>query len=254
MSAQVGADSGARTYLYALIRPTEAPVDAAGIDGAAVRIVATDGIAAVVSTVSAEMFDPATLEERMRDLTWVEAVARAHDAVVTAAARVSTTIPLRLGTTSDDDADVRDLLVDLAPAARRSLERLERRVEYGVQLFATAARAAVPAGAPEAGAAFLRRRRAELQQDEARRTAEAEQAETAFGTLSALAAASRHNRLRETPAGRTGAMLLNAAFLVDEDRVPTFRAAVDELAASFGPDRVVITGPWAPYSFADLEL
>ena len=243
-----------RTYLYALVRPTDAQVDTPGIDGAAVRVVEADGVAAVVSTVRADLFDPETLESRMSDLSWVESVARAHDAVVTAAADASTTIPLRLGTTSDDDRSVHDLLVDLAPAARRSLDRLERRVEYGVQLLAPAARSAVAAGSSEAGAAFLRRRRAELQQDEVRRTAEIEQAETAFQTLSSLAAASRHNRLREAPAGRTGTMLLNAAFLVDEDAVATFRAGVDELAASLGPDRVVITGPWAPYSFADLEL
>jgi hypothetical protein len=218
-------------------------VTTSGIDGAVVRIVEADGLAAVVSTVSADMFDPAALE----------CVARAHDAVVTDASRASTTIPLRLGTTSTDDDSVHELLNDLAPAARRSFDRLERRVEYGVQLLASQSRPGV-AAAEEAGAAFLRRRRAELHQADVRRIAEAEQADTAFEMLSALAVASRHNRLRDSPAGPTGAMLMNAAFLVDEDAVPTFRAGVDQLAVSLGGDRVVITGPWAPYSFADLEL
>jgi len=34
----------------------------------------------------------------------------------------------------------------------------------------------------------------------------------------------------------------------------SFREVADQLAASLGPDRVVITGPWAPYSFAELDL
>jgi hypothetical protein len=48
-------------------------------------------------------------------------------------------------------------------------------------------------------------------------------------------------------------MLLNAAYLVDRDRVPQFRAAVESLAADRPDGAVVLTGPWPGYSFASLE-
>jgi hypothetical protein len=242
-----------RSYLYALVRPADIAIDATGIDAAPVRIVSGQDIGAVVSTVSADTFDPALMEDRMADLQWVETVARAHDDVVNAAARVATTIPLRLGTTSDDDDTVRELVTDLTPAARRSFDRLQGRAEYGVQVFGPARRATTAAARSEGGAAFLRRRRAELQQDEVERAAVAEQATTAFDSLARLAADSRRNPLRDVGPGVAGTMLLNGAFLIEQDEVPAFRTAVDDLAAAFGPQRVVITGPWAPYSFADLE-
>jgi hypothetical protein len=241
-----------RSYLYALVRPAEITIDGTGIDAAPVRIVSAHDIGAVVSTVSADTFDPALMEERMADLQWVEAVARAHDDVVNAAARAATTIPLRLGTTSDNDDMVRELITDLAPAARRSFDRLQGRAEYGVQVFGPARRPAAATAQSEGGAAFLRRRRAELQQDEVERAAVAEQATTAFESLARLAADSRRNPLRDVGPGVAGTMLLNGAFLVEQSAVATFRAAVDELASAFGAERVVITGPWAPYSFADL--
>jgi hypothetical protein len=244
-----------RTYLYALIRPADAEVDVLGLDGAAVRTVAVGDIAAVVSTVPSDAFDPATVQERMTDLSWLESVARVHDGVVSAAADAATAIPLRLGTTSEDDQKVVELLTDLNAAAHRSFDRLERHVEYGVQVFAVPAKhAGGPSDRSEAGAAFLRRRRAELQQEQARRAGEAAQVDTVFSTLSTLTSASRRNPVRAPAAGDPGTMLLNATFLVDSATAADFRSAVDKIAESFGRDRVVVTGPWAPYSFAELDL
>jgi hypothetical protein len=243
-----------RTYIYALIRPGDAIVDAVGHDGAPVRTTRRDGIAAVVSTVAAESFDPATADTRMHDLAWLESTARTHDAVVSAAAQVATTIPLRLGTTADDDHSVYELLGKLGAAALRSFDRLDRHVEFGVQVFARPARSS-PAPGSETGAAFLRRRQAELQQDETQRVEQAARAQGTFDALRALATAAKQNPLRAAAdTEERSPMLLNAAFLVDVDTVTVFRKAVDELAASMAPDRVVITGPWAPYSFAELEL
>jgi hypothetical protein len=48
-------------------------------------------------------------------------------------------------------------------------------------------------------------------------------------------------------------MLLNAAYLVDRERVDEFRRAVDDLAGERPPDSIVVTGPWPPYSFATVE-
>lgn len=244
-----------RTYLYALIRPADADVSAVGLEDAPVRTVVAGDIGAVVSTVARDAFDPATVQARSNDLHWLETVARLHDAVISAAAEVATTIPLRLGTTSADDPSVVELLRDLNAAAHRSFDRLAHRVEYGVQVFAAPSRSPAASGdRSEAGAAFLRRRRAELQQEEARRAEESAHLDAAFETLAALASESRRNPLRAASTHEAGAMQLNGTFLVDTAAADSFRSAVDSLAEGFGADRVVVTGPWAPYSFAELEL
>lgn len=45
-------------------------------------------------------------------------------------------------------------------------------------------------------------------------------------------------------------MVLNAAYLVDDDRADDFRAAVRRLGEARPRIRLRLTGPWAPYSFA----
>lgn len=243
-----------RSYLYALVRPGDVRIDVRGIMSAPTRVVSVENFGAVVSSVPDDLFAADSVDSRMSDTSWVASVARAHDDVVAAATQLATTIPLRLGTTADDDESVHALLGDLAKAAMRTFDRFEGRTEYGVQVFAPASRADAAAPGQEGGAAFLRRRRAELQQDEALRTAAAEEADTAYELLARVAVEGRRIPVRDRKSQTTGPMVLNGAFLVDSGAVATFREVADQLAASLGPDRVVITGPWAPYSFAELEL
>jgi hypothetical protein len=43
--------------------------------------------------------------------------------------------------------------------------------------------------------------------------------------------------------------MLSAAYLVDRERVDSFRARVEELGEEIDGAAVVCTGPWPPYSF-----
>ena len=51
-------------------------------------------------------------------------------------------------------------------------------------------------------------------------------------------------------AGRSATMVLNAAYLVADERADEFAAAVNELAARHPAVRLTLTGPWPAYSFA----
>lgn len=240
------------SYIYALVRPCDVfHLDQPGIDGGTVRLVAGDHIAAVVSTVDDSLFDAKTVEARANDLGWLASLARAHDGVVNAAAAGTTTVPLRLGTTCADDASVRALLYDLAPAAVSCLSRLHGRAEWGVQLLA-APRPPEPREATmqESGTAFLRRRRGELQQADALRVADEAKAAAVYNQLAACSVDAQRRPIRTQHARP---MLLNAAFLVDASSEDRFRRGVEDVADAFGSHRVVLTGPWAPYSFAELS-
>jgi hypothetical protein len=49
-------------------------------------------------------------------------------------------------------------------------------------------------------------------------------------------------------------MILNGAYLVAMGDEPTFQAAVDDLVGRHPGASLEVAGPWAPYSFAVLEI
>lgn len=52
----------------------------------------------------------------------------------------------------------------------------------------------------------------------------------------------------------SGENVMNNAYLVDQERVADFFAAMDELSSQ-APEgtRIEVSGPWAPYSFATVS-
>ncbi|MEV0236492.1 GvpL/GvpF family gas vesicle protein [Nonomuraea sp. NPDC050786] len=107
-------------------------------------------------------------------------------------------------------------------------------------------------GVRGAGTAYLQRRQASLRGRERARRQIAGRAEHIHAALSSLAVASCRHRAQDPQlSGRKEAMLLNGAYLVDEERDEEFAAT----AGSLGGDGVEVrlTGPWAPYSFTVME-
>ena len=245
------------TYMYAITRPIapEAVSDLRGIGGTPVRVIAHGELAALVGTVYLAEFGERPLAQHLADLEWLGRTAREHDDVVRAAARIVTTMPLRLATVCADDAAVHARLDAVGGAVLAVLPDLDGRDEWGVKVFAIAD-ATVPAEtAPAAtGAAYLAQRRRQLtSRDESLETA-TRTAFRAFGRLAELAAASRQQAPQDRRlSGAEHPMVLNAAFLVSRRDEDAFRAAVADIAAEWPPGSVVLTGPWPPYSFVPSE-
>ena len=147
------------------------------------------------------------------------------------------------------------LLRDLRPAAMRTFKRLDGRREWGVQVFARPYTAAGDdAAADESGAGFLRRRRDELRRLETGQAADTAAAAAIYDAArAACAAAQRHAVQDDRLRGDGRRMVLNAVFLVDVGDEESFLRVVRAAAATLGDDRLTITGPWAPYSFAELD-
>lgn len=252
--------SAPAAYVYALVRPVpagreNASAEVAGIDGAPVRIVGAGerAVAALVSSVDAGQFGAEAVRRNTGDLRWLEQVARAHDTVISAWAAVTTTLPLRLGTTCADDDAVRSLLADLGGRAEAALARLDGRQEWGVKLLGSPPPGANGPERPSSGAEFLRARRRELHERERALQADEEHADEVFRALHKVSAAARRSvsGARQAEDGRP--VLLNSAFLVDAAEAEAFRHEVNSLARRV-PGELVLTGPWAPYSFAELDL
>ena len=99
--------------MYAVIRDERADDRVRGLRGVGeepVRVVAADGLAAVVGVVPLDEFGHDALHRHLEDLDWVAQKARAHDAVITAIARFGPVIPVRMATVYLDDGRVGKLL------------------------------------------------------------------------------------------------------------------------------------------------
>ncbi len=237
-------------YLYAVTRWFDAALVArvGGVDGAPVRLIRYDDIAAVVSSLG----DEDAVRGSLSTLAGLEQVARAHHDVVDGVAAHAVTLPCRLATLHRDDQEVLDLLRREYRMFVQVLDRLEGYVELGVKLYVD--QAAEPSPDPSGAGAtsgrdYLRRRSAQLRSRENSWRHAAEVAERVDRTLSTLAADSvRHRPQPAQLPGAAAGNILNAAYLVATELVEDFAVRAGR-AVSAGT-RIEVTGPWAPYSFA----
>lgn len=264
-------------YVYAVTRPADSPLPAelVGVANAAVRTVRHGDLEAVVSPVPVADFDAAALRAHLEDLGWLERTARAHERVVDAVASGGCTLPLRLATVYRDDAGVRRMLDSGRDRFVRTLERLEGRVEWGVKVY-TDRPEPVPAGTPSAppsaspsatattppsrrsgsGRDYLRQRLNARRGQERNWERAAEFSRRLHEELSDQAEDARLHRpqdarLSEAP----GRNILNAAYLVTRERAAEFADRVRRVSgAETAGIRVELTGPWAPYSFAESDV
>jgi hypothetical protein len=248
--------SSTATYLYAITRPVRPAAVAAlrGVCGAPVRHLVEGDVGCLVSTVALADFGEQALRANLADLGWLERVAIEHDAVVRAGARLATTAPLRLATVCASDDAVRARLRRLSRPAKALLDRLDGRDEWGVKLLGGAGEHVEQRVAASSGAAYLRQRRDALQAREQAAADAVRHADAVYARLlEAAVAGERHRPQDRELSGLDRPMTLNAAFLVDRDRVSEFRGAVDETARFLPADSLVLTGPWPPYSFVGLD-
>jgi hypothetical protein len=182
----------------------------------------------------------------------VEAVLR-HEAIVEAVRQQGRALPVRFGTVFRDAASVASALADRYEPLEADLDRLGDKVELSL----TALWAAPPAGdgptaaaaearessGQSAGARYLQARAAELRRDEAlqeRARAVAQELDQVLGRL----ALERRMSLVPTPR-----IVVRAAYLLDPANVGAFKAAFEAIRRTRRELRVLLTGPWPPYSF-----
>ncbi|MEU8650635.1 GvpL/GvpF family gas vesicle protein [Streptomyces sp. NPDC048737] len=246
-------------YVYAVCRPAGAPLQAelTGVAGAPAKMLHHHGLIAVVSDVPAQDFAEEPLRAHLEDLDWLAATARGHQQVIDALTAVTTPLPLRLATVFRDDSGVRVMMEEREEFFRRTLDRLEGRVEWGVKVYVepTGEETAGPEAAaakPTSGRDYLlqRRRKARAQEDTWQR------AERFAGRLHSLLsehadAARLHAPQNSALSRSSGQNVLNAAYLVPRTESEEFVELVDRTKDEEPGMRVELTGPWAAYSFVD---
>lgn len=252
------------TYVYAVCRTRPRDVETiTGVAGAPVRTIEHADLVALVSTVDLAEYGEDGLTRNLEDLQWLEATARAHNEVISAAAtmaKVSPIAPFRLVTVYASDERVKTVLDERRDELVETLDRIRGRTEWGVKVYADpeSLRASTEpteqqsSGRP--GTAYLLRRRTEQRdQDQARGAAE-DLADRIHTRLAAMSDASLlHPPQDPRLTGHSGWMVLNGSYLVADARADEFAGVVTALDEEFSAERFELTGPWAPYSFATTE-
>lgn len=226
-------------YLYCVLRATrEPPPNLAGIDGAPVRAIDLSGLGAWVSDAEATTVVPSP------------ARARDHDRVVRAALEGETPLPARFGQVVAGEDELRAALAERREALEAALEKVAGSVEMTVRMLVSVQRSAPhepTAGrqGAEGGRRYLEQVAA-LQREERNVLARAEQirdrVNSAVGDLV---------RAQSFAGAVPGSSLATLSHLVPRDGIVAYRRALQTLREEDPALAIMVSGPWAPYSFSE---
>jgi hypothetical protein len=205
----------------------------------------------VVADAPLEHYGEAAINQRLHDLDWVARAAVAHERVVESFIAAPAILPMKLFTIFTSDERALDDIARQRHDVRRILKRVTNHDEWGLRVTLDAVRAAAPPAKVASGARYLAAKKA-MRDAAAERGARARQVvDSLYRRLAKQAGRATRRGAREPI--EAGPMLLDAAFLVARGRARRFRASLvrEARALHAGGYRVMLTGPWPPYSFLD---
>lgn len=228
-----------KLYVYCLVEHTEAlPQSLHGIAGALVRRLEIGDFCFLVSDFSDQ------------NVSVTRENALAHAAVIQGVLKETTPLPFRFGTRIDEQ-QLESYVGAKSEALRAKLDQVRGCVEMNVKIISDHDWTAEPqtSGTQETpGTAFLAEKQREIRGSEARVAAAKQVAEWLEGQVAAIA---KQTQIQTSPVGK---LLVAAAHLIARERVDEFRMRVTEARRERPDLHFLRSGPWAPYSFANMDL
>jgi hypothetical protein len=277
--SSVGAESGFDDwgyYVYGIVGERDSHAVAEfpiGVDATApVYTVRRGGLQALVSKVSLREFGEQAVQANVENPEWLKVKACIHQHVLEfAMACWGALVPMRFCTIYRTEDNVHRMLDQYGDQLVAALAYLEGRQEWGVKVYCdrqvlarhvetdsqeTKALKSDMDRKPGGAAYFMKKKLAEVLAREVERVSD-EYAQRDHERLAANAVEAVINPLQSGDlTGKSTEMLLNGAYLVDDDRLPAFRAELEVLVAECEPlgFSFEMTGPWPPYRFVNLTL
>ena len=256
-------------YLYCIAHPEP---ELTGIPslGDNLYSIGHDGLYAVVSNVEQWEFGEEALKRNIADFQWVKTQATLHEKTIEHIMTSSDVIPFKLGTLFNTNDSLTAMLDRYGKELKTLLRKLEDKEEWGVKIYCDTERLKASSveddseikkidarisGTSPGKAFFLKKKKAELLALSANGRIN-EYGQYNFDLLRELSHEARiNNLLPEEATGREDPMILNAAFLIDTNKVVNFLNTVDTLNTHYKEKGLLIdcSGPWPPYNFCDLS-
>jgi len=226
-----------KLYAYCLCADLETlATPVSGVSGAAVRILKIDDTSVVVSDCDTV---PATHENML-----------VHAAVVRSVFEQTTTVPFRFGTLANEQ-QLRSFIAGHKAAIAKKLAHLGDRVEMDLKIVwqHQTSRPDQPEEAAGPGTAFLRQKRRELLGDDQAVAHRKELSSLLREDLGDLIKDEEMNlQLSETT------VLGKVFHLVETLEIQDYRDRISEIPGKRPELAVEVSGPWPPYSFANIDL
>src|SRR3954451_4800516 len=220
-------------YVYAIADSPAVPSDCRGLRDSDVSAFGEDGVFAALSR-----HDELRLEATEPDL-W------AHERVVEQLMEGAAVLPMRFGSMLADEAELATTFHERRGEWESILTRVRGAVELAVRATidgenGSADAPEVPDGGP--GTNYMLARLVQTRR----------RADVSARIHEPLAKIARESAVRMTTTGRLPSPrpLLAAAYLVDSERIASFRGLVAELDHKVAEATIACTGPWPPYSFS----
>ncbi len=207
-----------------------------GVSEAAVRVLKIGDVSALVSDCESV---PVTQENML-----------AHAAVVRSVLTRTTPMPFRFGTLATEQ-QLQSFITTNKLAIANKLAHLRGCVEMDLKTTWQPSHKAPakPEPAPGPGTAFLREKRREFLGDEqaaAQRNELSEFLRTGLGSLI------KDEKIDVLPSGKP--VLTKVFHLVESSKIKAYRESVQKLREKRPELQLEVSGPWPPYSFANIEL
>ncbi|HEU0252662.1 MAG TPA: GvpL/GvpF family gas vesicle protein [Pyrinomonadaceae bacterium] len=229
-----------KLYVYCVAEGVESIAETVrGVSNAPVRLLNIEGLAVLVSNLEADTV-PVNRENVL-----------AHAAVVRSVMDSTTPLPFRFGTFVSE-AQLRSYLETRKPALETKLAHVRDCVEMSVkiiwELTTEVPGEQQPLAAQVTGTAFLAEKRREILGDERRSAAAKEISTWLHQSLSGL---TRDEQVTVRPNEK---LVVAASHLVERPRVKQYQDKVAEVHESRPDLHFLLSGPWPPYSFVNIEL
>lgn len=268
-------------YLYCVRKRNTSPVKAVKTIGqGGVCTLPFEELEAVVSGVDLEKFSSGEIQKKAQeDLSWIKEKAQVHEHVIERAMEVGgpptprlrrvkkiiPVLPMKFGTIFKSKQGLEEMLRKNSLQFRKALEKLEGKQEWGIKVYldeeifekqlkkseVVLKKEREIASLPKGTDFFARKRIDEVIKKEKDEEL-GKVIEEVFEDLEKLAAkASQGKNLDKAITGREEPMVLNANFLIKEEKVGEFQKEVGELKTKYEDLGLVIqeSGPWPPYNF-----
>jgi hypothetical protein len=239
-------------------------------DLSGLKVIQSQGWYAVVKSVSTDDYSEENLKKNFSDLAWVEAQVREHIRVIGLIMENSPVIPCKFGTLFSSLDALNKFLNDYSVSLQESLAQVKGREEWSVKVFSYPETVSdhiaqlsekvqdldVQINDSSPGRSFLlKKKRKELVEQEVERIGQTH-GQKCFDRLSAISQLNTINKpLSKDLSGREGEMVLNAAFMVENDKVAEFIDIAKSLKEEYQSEGFDLeyTGPWPPFNFITLN-
>lgn len=222
-------------YVYCLVPAGHAPPQGLhGLDARAVELLPLDSLAAWISRMDRPQADVERLKE--------------HNAVIEAAVTDAITpVPLRFGQWLESEAALRDVLNERSAQYHRMLTQFAGCLEFGLRFLDPAP--APPArdvhtAPPASGREYMQALVAETKRAQQKKSLAAQVHARVQDVLGRLVRAEKEEK------ADTAHAVLSLSHLVAHSDFDEYRDRARALRNEFNALRLLVSGPWPPYSFA----